>query len=1308
MGAEAERQHEEMPEQAVGTGPAPSLAAPLAASACHPALSPAGVIALQRSAGNSAVAGMLARRHVRPAPRPQAAKVLQRSETAEQDLLPPPTAVQWASDAFTVRFERTERDGGRFEFVLIYGGEHPFDGPGVDGKTARLSVMIGPAKLNARVTRNDANTVAVDLYGDGSKVVKLVDSAKIDERAFSKGREHDLSVVDRGRSVYASSVWVHDPQASASDIPVILPEEHPGSNPVSRVVDGATEITIDGDGDQHKELKLTIKATSMWEGTDDAAKTVRLQVLQLSTGELREVIFDLPKPASGGRLWPVVREVSDGKAPTRITLVTPIDTQFLEISPPGASGNSYGVSAAGTQSTVTLPAESGGLRQTVGAAPPTLIGNILAIDLALGAYGDRFRVTLEPLSDTKGVLSIATLSQGKTKGGLGAELQLSGAIRGGLVATGPTSAGIDLNGDGKADLTIYDALTTPTERSEPGGDGPPEANRDHKIRIVGGAVGGEKTFTFHVREGLSYPQSSDRALDHTAEASQTATDILGSQAKEGGSFEEQLDAYEMALMPLRRKAADDNVIPRETYDAWYALSLAMIKIRPQVADGVPAALQTDAIKHADRLVKALADGEHSWAATIMLAHSGPQLATALTAADWTPAFTNYRRVVTVLDKVLVERLKESKGEHAKETEQAELLSERRAMIGEMEDHKPVRVLAVFHPDEKFRTEQGYVGEIPLVLYAYKDDDEWHLRDVTNPHKPWDYTVDAKQGETTPPWRLLTELDDADHFPEGVIHYDVPGDRGGRIATTGGLTWKKFFTYLGLALGAAALALAAGPASVAVYASWAFAGSAVATAAAAGIDLAEKGKHGQLDAATVVIDLGLIASALMGVAALRAGQVVRGAVTAAEAGAPLAGEAAQLAVLYGRYYVPLRVGAFGADVVVLSAQAALQVDEIEHGHGTDEEKKRAKMLALAQLAGLAGLQVLQIKGELASLGPGRNLELYTPREGAPPQAIVAGKEPPGGIKFSQKDVAATTGDGSLTIEQLTESMKTGGWKGEPIDVVEFRDARGTISIDNRRLLAAQNAGLKEIPMRYHAPNEPFDVPQTRIDEGFKLDKNIRQVDGELVVGGTKGDIVYAKGTVPRTWEEAALFRTANQGNLKTPGGGKFPLWGRPEPPVVRPPAKAPTGTPDTPDVPTPKVTSEITTLTNANPEIQAADVLPEYTNGSGFSGAYNADTKDWIAVASGDASLTSGKPIKTVAQLGGHQAAESALIARTGVKDTSKNVGFVLIKQDEKVVRITWNSGVINARNFGDRAAPQQYRDAIKEAVAKTTGFTVVE
>lgn len=136
--------------------------------------------------------------------------------------------------------------------------------------------------------------------------------------------------------------------------------------------------------------------------------------------------------------------------------------------------------------------------------------------------------------------------------------------------------------------------------------------------------------------------------------------------------------------------------------------------------------------------------------------------------------------------------------------------------------------------------------------------------------------------------------------------------------------------------------------------------------------------------------------------------------------------------------------------------------------------------------------------------------------------------------------------------------------------------------------------------------------------------------------------------------------------------------------------------------------EITTLTNVNAEIAAADVLPRYNVGAGFSGAYNPATGQWIALASGNATLVSGDPVQTVDQYGGHGAAEDALTARTGIRDRSRNVGFVLVWQGNNTVRILWNSRTINERNFNDRAAPDWARAPIREAIARETGFQVID
>jgi len=140
--------------------------------------------------------------------------------------------------------------------------------------------------------------------------------------------------------------------------------------------------------------------------------------------------------------------------------------------------------------------------------------------------------------------------------------------------------------------------------------------------------------------------------------------------------------------------------------------------------------------------------------------------------------------------------------------------------------------------------------------------------------------------------------------------------------------------------------------------------------------------------------------------------------------------------------------------------------------------------------------------------------------------------------------------------------------------------------------------------------------------------------------------------------------------------------------------------------TTSATREITTLTNVSPEILAAEVLEQYVTGSGFSGAYNAATGDWIAVASGPATrLQSGAPIETVAQFGGHAAARSALVARAGEMLPEDAFGFVVLWRGEGKLGLTWRSGTLNSR-FPRNAVPDEYRDRIRQAIARETGFTV--
>lgn len=79
-----------------------------------------------------------------------------------------------------------------------------------------------------------------------------------------------------------------------------------------------------------------------------------------------------------------------------------------------------------------------------------------------------------------------------------------------------------------------------------------------------------------------------------------------------------------------------------------------------------------------------------------------------------------------------------------------------------------------------------------------------------------------------------------------------------------------------------------------------------------------------------------------------------------------------------------------------------------------------------------------------------------------------------IRFSQNTVSYNkvdriTGE-TYTYDDLVQSMKTSGWKGEPVDVVKMPDG-AMASMDNTRITAARDAGIK-VEANVHGFNDPL--------------------------------------------------------------------------------------------------------------------------------------------------------------------------------------------------------------------------------------------
>lgn len=128
-----------------------------------------------------------------------------------------------------------------------------------------------------------------------------------------------------------------------------------------------------------------------------------------------------------------------------------------------------------------------------------------------------------------------------------------------------------------------------------------------------------------------------------------------------------------------------------------------------------------------------------------------------------------------------------------------------------------------------------------------------------------------------------------------------------------------------------------------------------------------------------------------------------------------------------------------------------------------------------------------------------------------------------ILSSQKSASNKMRDGR-TISEVAEDMRNNGWDHtkDPPDVVDRGNGKYQ-TLDHRRVIAAKEAGLKEIPANVHAADEPL---PPEFGERFKFEKTFTD---------PKTGKVYYEGDLPTTWGEAAMGRAAKQGE-------NFPLYG----------------------------------------------------------------------------------------------------------------------------------------------------------------------
>jgi hypothetical protein len=823
--------------------------------------------------------------------------------------------------------------------------------------------------------------------------VRLQRCDPTDERVRHAGVDHGNAVDETGEQFQEGNV--------------------PGERPAARLTGGGwTEIRFDGDGDQMKELSCRLRVSARW--PDGSARTLHVAMTQLSSSQEQSADYQLPEGSRDP--MPIFSQATDGRAPTLLDLmgahlqiwppdqVSPTQTQYRGdlVAAGDRALSSQGVVANQTH-LFSFAREATPLRDVFDADAATTIGGIWSTDLSIGAYRDRFRLTLQPAGSSRIHMGMSVLDghTGEATGGERVDLHASGPFRPQVIDVDPVRFGVDLDGDGTSDLDFFDRMIEPQEVD--GGHGHPEQTRNHTITAIGRGLPQGHEFSYQVRDrmisaGSTAPDAEDR------QAASNATAVSGlehgsrvgvadlTREEQRGTLQGEIDMLDNVLVRARHQASLTNppLISAEMFEAWDALSRDFTVIEAQRAGtGVTTAHRDAAATHAEAYWRLFREAVASHDVTYRrrrvsvtnneFSNFGGGIARYLRRGQYEQAFTSYRDACDGLDRWIAHQRAETLIAMADSDENAVLgqIGQVAALRGNLEDvrrHNPTRVSAVYHPAEPYE-ETGRVTEVPLSLYLWKEGGTFHLHDLTSddaPHETLDSTADQV------PAAIFAQLAESDHYPRGTIHYQVPGGVGGQHATHGPPAWREALSWIGLGLGVVGLGLATfATGGLATLGTVALAGSAIAGGVLAGDDLVERFRHGNLTPSAAIVDTAQIIAAIAGLGALRSAGVVNAARQAAADGIPLTATAALAAQWHSRAAVALSAAGAGADVVQLAVflpESIGQYDAID-GSGADEEtKRRQRLILLSQLAMTSGLTILSVRGSMGEFTPGRGIAI----------------------------------------------------------------------------------------------------------------------------------------------------------------------------------------------------------------------------------------------------------------------------------------------------------------------------------------------
>ncbi len=357
---------------------------------------------------------------------------------------------------------------------------------------------------------------------------------------------------------------------------------------------------------------------------------------------------------------------------------------------------------------------------------------------------------------------------------------------------------------------------------------------------------------------------------------------------------------------------------------------------------------------------------------------------------WNVKIQHFISVTNQFDTYVADRL-----EQGGMTEAAEQLRYAGPLSGELRqlysEHPNIKAVpAVFYQQRQAITNSGTdsnaefdLEHISLRYYVYRENEIWHLIDLTNPKAKKD--MESSGGDAiNPPLELFERLNSKLKFPLGMLYFRLPSGTTYSLRTTEPWSLSDWLAAIGITLGLLAITvgtLGSGTAPAAAAATVLFVGSAAAGVGSGVADIYERSQLDELTTKAIVLDLLTIFSS----AASGAAAALRGFSTIVLSSRALnTGLIARAAAGADRYYKITSAVALGADVLslaVFTGDFMQQYNKIvESTSGSDQDVALRRLLQQAILTG--GMTLLAIRGGLTDARGGRQLFLDVDARGVP--------------------------------------------------------------------------------------------------------------------------------------------------------------------------------------------------------------------------------------------------------------------------------------------------------------------------------------